>query len=239
MVSKVIDNVAFNTSPDNEDKKSWAIKLATLWLRYRMVFVSLAGMLLLGTAGVLWSKHRDAKHEDEVRDMLWIAEMHSMKGEYNKALKGDGVGMGFLEVIEKYGDTRSGNLARFRAASIYVKKDKYEEAIELLKTYIAKAPQDMIVFPRAHALMGDAYCQQTKYEEAVEWYKKAWEHQPNAFFTPEYLTKLGDVYEKLEDYAKARDCYITIRDDYPKSAEVAWASSRLGHLGVIMARTKT
>lgn len=233
-----MDNVASNTSPDNENKKNWAIKFAALWLRYRMVFATLAGMLLLGTAGVLWSKRRDAKHEDEVRELCWIAETHSREGRYNKALKGDGVGMGFLEVIEKYGDTCSGNLARFYAGAIYVRKDKYKKAIELLKTYVAKAPQDMIFWARAHALIGDAYCQQIKYEEAVEWYKKACEHQPNPFFTPQYLTKLGGVYEKIKDYAQARDCYIDIRDDYPKSVEVEWASNRLGHLGVIMARVK-
>ena len=46
-------------------------------------------------------------------------------GFFKLALNGDGQYLGFLKVIDKYGGTKAGNLAKFYAGSCYLKLGDY------------------------------------------------------------------------------------------------------------------
>ena len=57
------------------------------------------------------------------------------------------------------------------------------------------------------------------YEEAVSYYMKAADYNPNEFTTPTYLMKAAVAYEKIEDLESALECYETIVNKYVNASE--------------------
>ncbi len=55
--------------------------------------------------------------EQEALKQMFVAENLFEKDSFNMALNGDGNAPGFLEIIDKYSSTPSGNLANYYAES--------------------------------------------------------------------------------------------------------------------------
>lgn len=132
----------------------------------------------------------------------------------NKALNGDGNNIGFLDIVDSYGLTPTGNLAKFYVGVIYLKQGKFEEAIESLKAF---GSNDLLVQARAYSLIGDAYTELKQFEDAVSYYEKAANYKPNKEFTPTYLLKLALAQEKSNNLESALTTYNTILEDYPNT----------------------
>ncbi len=148
----------------------------------------------------------------EAQEKMFIAEKYFEKDSLNLALNGDGLNLGFLDIIDDYGRTPSGNLARFYAGAIYLKQGQYDEAIKLLKKFKAKDP---MVGPSALRMLGDACLELNKPAEAVSYYLEAAEKANNEFLTPEFLMRAGLTYEIMKDWKKALDVYLRIKKEYP------------------------
>ena len=78
--------------------------------------------------------------------------------------------------------------------------------------------------------IGDAYSQLKEYEKAGDYYLKAAKAKKNSFTAPYFYIKAGLVYEKLEDYKKAKEIYQKIKDQFPKSQEAGTADKYLGRV---------
>ena len=57
------------------------------------------------------------------------------------------------------------------------------------------------------------------YENAIYYFKKASNENPNEFFTPNYLLKLALVYEEIGDLGSALDTYEEIIKEFQNSPE--------------------
>ena len=133
-----------------------------------------------------------------------------------KALNGDGNNYGFLEIIDEFNLSEAANIAYFYAGSSYLKLEDYDNAIRYLKNF---SSNDYFIQARAYSLIGDAYVELDDYDNAISYFKMASSYEPNEFFTPNYLLKLALVYEELNDFKSALDCYITIVNDFKDSSE--------------------
>ncbi|MEM7382825.1 MAG: tetratricopeptide repeat protein [Bacteroidota bacterium] len=176
-------------------------------------FYVLAGMGLAVVVGVfLWQRHqhqRDAAAQRDIFPAVYCFEAEN----FAQALRSDGTYAGFLDIIEKYGATKTANLAHFYAGICYMRQQDYEEAIQHLKQFKAK---DYLLQARAWTLIGDAYTEQQNYLQAAAYYLKAADYKPNAFFTPTYLEKAALAYETQQDYQAALRCYQRIVNAYSK-----------------------
>ena len=139
---------------------------------------------------------------------------------------------GFLEVIDRYGSTDEGNLARHYAGICYLRLGEYQQALDYLKEYSAstKSVPEALLAAQNCGLQGDAYAQLENYAEAVRMYEKAVAASDNSLSAPYYLKKAGGVYEKLGDYAKALAAYERISDDYPASMEARDIQKYIGRI---------
>ncbi len=155
---------------------------------------------------------QDAQAQKEMFQAVRYFEADSL----NLALKGDGNNLGFEQIIEDYSGTDAANLANFYAGVISLKQGKYPLAILYLEDFKSN---DLLVQPRAFSLIGDAYMEQKKYEEAAKFYGKASSHSPNKYFTPTYLMKEALAYEKLNKNDKAKEAYQKIIDQFFDSSE--------------------
>ncbi len=187
------------------------------WVENNKTLVfSILGIIVLVVGGYLFFKHNKEKNNALAQNDMFQAQFWFESDSLELALNGDGNNYGFLEVIENYGGTNAGNLARFYAGVCYLKKGEFEEAINHLSDFNAG---DKLLQPRAYALIGDAYMEQSDFVQAASWYDKAAAYMPNEEFSPQYLMKAALAYEKQDNYNNALTAYDKIINDYAKSAQ--------------------
>ncbi len=181
------------------------------------LLIGIVGALVLVAGGFFGYKYYVGNQDGQAQKEMFQAVRYFEADSLNLALNGDGNNLGFLAIIDDYGPTKAGNLANFYAGAIYMKQGKFPLAIVHLDDFKA---DDLLVQARAYSLIGDAYMEQKKFEEAAKYYDKAASYKPNKEFTPTYLMKAALAYEKLNNPEKAKAAYQTIIDTYWESSEV-------------------
>ncbi len=154
--------------------------------------------------------------EKSAATAMFRAEYYFDKDSLNLALNGDGENSGFLDIIDQYGSTKSGNLAKYYAGVCYYKQGNYNKAIDYFKKF---GSSDLITPAMALGAIGDSYMQLGNAEKAAEYYMDAANKNANEFSSPTFLLKAGWTYEILNNWEKALSSYEKLKKDFPKSRE--------------------
>jgi tetratricopeptide (TPR) repeat protein len=157
-----------------------------------------------------------AGEETKARAEMFKAEGYFEKDSLDKAINGDGNGLGFSQIVDEYSITPSGNLAEYYLGVCLLKKGQYEEAIQHLEEFDSK---DQIVAPIATGAIGDAKLELGQVEEAITYYIKAAEQSNNKFTTPIYLKKAALAHQDKGSYAEAVKLYERIKNEYSETSE--------------------
>ncbi|MGC9353394.1 MAG: tetratricopeptide repeat protein, partial [Mariniphaga sp.] len=67
--------------------------------------------------------------EKEAQSQMFMAENYFERDSFNLAINGDGNYLGFLDIIDDYGMTKSANLAKYYTAISYLHLGQYEDAL--------------------------------------------------------------------------------------------------------------
>ena len=135
------------------------------------------------------------------------------------ALNGNGADYeGFEAIIDQYGNTDAGNLAKAYAGICYYNMGEPEKALDLLKSFKGK---DNMVSPAITGKIGDCYVEMGNTQEGISYFEKAAKEADNDVVSPIYLKKAGLAYESLQQYDKAVQDYTTIKDKYYTSMEAS------------------
>jgi tetratricopeptide (TPR) repeat protein len=215
MAKKKEENKALLENPEVIQEKlegleHWAEKNLKL-------VIGVVGVLALAVGGYFGYKYYIENQDKLAQKEMFQAVRYFEADSLNLALNGDGNNLGFLQIIDDFGRTKAGNLANFYAGAIYMKQGKFPSAIVHLDDVLVN---DLLVQARAYSLIGDAYMEQKKFDEAASYYDKAASYKPNKEFTPTYLMKAALAYEKLNNAEKAKAAYQTIIDTFWDSSEV-------------------
>jgi tetratricopeptide (TPR) repeat protein len=173
-------------------------------------------VVVLGILGV--SKYYMGPRNAEAQEEMYAAQNYFSKDSFNLALNGDGVSLGFLDIIDNYGSTDAGNLAEYYTGISYLHLGDYEAAIDHLKNF---STDDMLVAPIAESAKGDAYVELGEYDKAISAYNKALKISDNEFTSPAVMNKLALVYEKQGNTDNALELYKEIKEKYPQSSIAA------------------
>lgn len=157
-----------------------------------------------------------APKEKEAQEQMFMAERYFEIDSIRLALEGDGNYLGFLDILDEYKLTKTGELANYYIGICYLKMGYFEDAIDYLKDFKTKSK---IIGPLTLGAIGDAYVELEDFEEGLAYYLKAANHNDNDFTTPLFLFKAALVYEELGEYEDALDIYETLETQYPKSDE--------------------
>lgn len=88
------------------------------------------GAIVVVVAGVLaFNKFYIQPKEDEALSQMFMAENYFEKDSFNLAINGDGNYLGFLDIIDDYGITKSANRAKYYAGISYLHLGQFEEAL--------------------------------------------------------------------------------------------------------------
>lgn len=202
-----------------ESSEAIAEKVTTAeqWLEHnpRIVF-GVLGVLILVVGGYFGYRYYIDSQDDQAQREMFQAVRYFEADSLNLAMEGDGNNLGFKQIVEDYPLTPAGNLANFYAGAVCLKQGKFPLAIVYLKDFSA---DDQLVQARAYSLIGDAYMEQDKFDEAADYYSQAANYKPNKYFTPTYLMKAALAYEKANQKDKAKQAYQRIIDEYWESTD--------------------
>lgn len=119
----------------------------------------------------------------------------------------------YKKVADSYGSTDAGKLASLAAAEAFYNLGKYKEAVNYLKDY---SSDDAILDANSRILLGDCYVNLKKYNEAIEAFSEAVkDSENNPQIAPRALLKKAVVFDEQKQYAKALECFETIKKDFP------------------------
>jgi tetratricopeptide (TPR) repeat protein len=174
---------------------------------------------------LLYQKFVAEPKQDTAANELFVAQQNFQKavdgGEkadslYNLVLKGSEGKQGVVDIANQYSGTAAGNLANYYAGIAYLNTGKYAEAITSLEKFSA---DDVMLSTLAKGAIGDAYAQQNKQKEALDYYIKAADASQNDFTRPRYLLKAGKTALALGNKADAQKYFTDIKDNFESSPE--------------------
>lgn len=197
----------------------------------RWLLFAIGAVLLIGGGWFAYLQFYQAPREQKAQDALFKAEEYYRMDSIQKALNGDGQYPGLLKVISQYSGTASANLANFYAGSCYLKQDNYEKAIKYLGDF---STDEKLTQARAYKLMGDAYADWGKLEQALNAYLKAGRHfKEDEANSPEYLFLAAYLADRgMKNTKRAIELYQEIKETYPRSQQAFDADNYLAQLGV-------
>lgn len=185
------------------------------------ILIVLAAVIVV-VAGIFLWKNYQKKQNNEAAEMIAKSQMAFAQEQYEQALNGDGAQeKGFLKIIDEYGSTATGNLAKAYAGLCYANLDKVDDAIKMLEGFDTK--DDDMVSPSAVAALGNCYVKKGDTKKGIDYLLKAAKMADNDAVTPVFLLQAGELYESLNEQDKALELYQQIKDKYfrsPISADI-------------------
>ncbi len=154
--------------------------------------------------------------EKEAQIAIYHAEQYFENDNFATALNGDGNYLGFVDIINDFGGTKTANLAKYYAGICYLNTGDFNQAVSYLKDFKGK---DVLVSSLALGALADAYMELDKVAEAAAAYEKAANKSENTLTSPMYLLRAGMAYEMAGNYQQALNVYNKIKKDYPTSNE--------------------
>lgn len=215
----------FNTLDESASKtEQWVAK------NQKHIFTFIGAVALIALVYVsyqhfiLGPKDKEAAAEFYQAESYFLAAQNSPAKDslYQLALHGGDGKFGLLRIVEDYGSTATGNIAKYYAGMAYMNTNQPQEAIKYLQGYKTK---EAITGALALGNMGDAYASLGQKEEALKYYKKAASFNENEFTTPLYLLKAAKLALLTKNYPEALQHLNKIQNDFPASTEANQVAS--------------
>tara|TARA_B100001059_G_scaffold69277_2_gene66350 strand:- start:730 stop:1401 length:672 start_codon:yes stop_codon:yes gene_type:complete len=173
-------------------------------------------MIVLACAIYYYNDVYAPEKEMEAADSFFMAERYFGLDSMDKALMGDGVHLGMIDIADEFGSTKIGNQASYYAGRILLDQGKFEEALDYLN---AVSMDDEIMAAQLITLRGDCYSEMEDYEKAGKIYMNAASKRDNELTAPYALMKAGAAFEEAGSYNAAADAYREIEESYPNSRQ--------------------
>jgi len=203
--------------PEKSSEEKVVATAQQIWSKNsKGILAGLAIVVVLAGGYLAYNSLYKGPQEEKAADAMWKAENLFRTDSFSLALKGDGINPGFLKVIDKFGGTKNGNRAKFYAGACYLQLGDFNNAVKYLKDFDA---DEVAASMRANGLLGDAYSELGKKEDAVTYYKKAGAAFPDdEVNSPEYLFRAAMLLQDLGKTQEAIDILQDVKKRYPRSA---------------------
>ena len=187
----------------------------------RYVSYAITGLVVVIAATLIFINNRRASNEKaatELGRVYGVYDQAQSPAQFQQAIDGQrerGI-MGLKAIVENYGNTESGEIARLYLANAYYNLGKYDESMQQYESF--SSGNKLL---EASAQSGLASCHEAKgeYAKAAASYEKAAGMVSNQINTPEYLTAAARCYGKAGDKEKAIALLKRLKTEYPTSPQ--------------------
>ena len=186
----------------------------------KMVVVAIVVIFALAAAIFGYKKVIVEPRMTKAQEMLFEAQyqFESQTADFALALNGDENTPGFAQVVEQYGNTPAGNLARMYAAACSLRLGEFDQAQSYINSFKnVKGVPGEIINAMAAGIKGDIAVEKGDNAGAAKLFEQAAKVSENDFTTPMYLRKAALAYKAMGDEAKAEELMKVINEQYPAS----------------------
>lgn len=186
----------------------------------KMVVVAIVVIFVLAAAIFGYKKVIVEPRNVKGQEMLFEAQyqFESQTADFALALNGDENTPGFAQVVEQYGNTPAGNLARMYAASCALRLGDFDQAQKYINSFKnVKGVPGAIINAMAAGIKGEIAVEKGDNAAAAKLFEQAANSNENDFTTPMYLRKAALAYRAAGDAAKADALLKVIAEEYPSS----------------------
>ena len=154
-------------------------KARGFWAKFSKPIIYIGGAIILFSGGWLAYKNLvKLPNEEKAAEQIFPAEglFDKMtqagfgKDSIAQVLNGGNGITGVLKIASTYGSTAAGNRAEFIAGACYLHSKDFNNAVKHLKEFSTKSEQPQSA---AYRMLGDAYSELKKNDDALTYYKKA------------------------------------------------------------------
>jgi tetratricopeptide (TPR) repeat protein len=208
------------------------LKAKSFWTKYQKPLLTVVGVIVVLIAG--WYGYKNyivAPKEEEAQNAMWKAEKYFREDSLKLALNGDKFNRGFVYIINNFGSTKAGNLAKYYAGLCYLRTSDFNKAVTYLKDFNTDAKQIQML---AYGALGDAYSELNKNDDAVNYYKKAAnEFTDDITMSSEYLFRAALKLETLGKNNEALELYKELKQKYPNTQRGYSADKYIYRLSIV------
>jgi tetratricopeptide (TPR) repeat protein len=183
----------------------------------RNISIGITALVALIIIGVIYFKNK-AENNDRATAQMSQVRPYYDNGQYQPAIDGapERNIAGLKSIVENYGNSRSGEIARFYLADCYFQLGKYDEA---LKNFEDFSPSDDML--AASRFAGIGACQEVlgKYQDAAENFEKAAGKQKTEASAAEDYANAARTYALAGDKERALELYKRLKKSYPTTAQ--------------------
>lgn len=200
--------------------------------KYQKQILIVIGIVVVVVVGIWAYNHFHLEPQNkEAQTAMFRGEQYFENRQDSLAIYGDGNGyIGFEAIINEYGSTKAGDLAKYYAGVSYSRLGKNEQAISHLKSF--KGGDKMVTYV-AKGVLGDCLANTGKIDEAAKNFFEAAKGTDNALLSPVYYKKAGIAYRDLKKYDKVIEVFTLIKNNYTNSAEAADADKYINEASIL------
>ena len=148
---------------------------------------------------------------------IFKGERYFQNQQDSLALFGDGNDyVGFEEIINQYGGTKTADLAKAYAGIAYSRLGDNDKALTHLNKFKGG---DKLITPAISGAVGDVYMNMEVSDKAANQYLKAAKSADDNLLSPIYYKKAGLAYIHAQNFDKAIETFETIKKTYLNSPE--------------------
>lgn len=207
-------------------------KALGFWQSYGKKLSFGLAVVLAAIAGY-WAYGNFVQQPKEIKanEDIFAAENLFRKDSFALALNGTAGTPGFLKIMDKHSGTKAANLARLYAGESYLQLGEFQKAIDQLNEFNAGGAKQ--IEAKVEGLLGDAYAELKKNDEAIEHYKKAGTlFADDQAISSEYLFRGALLSEIAGKNDQAIELYQILKDKYPRTDKGFVVDKYLARLGV-------
>lgn len=171
------------------------------------------GVVVLIVGAYMAINHFYLKPRNEsAQNAIFRGQHYFNNGQDSLALYGDGNEYtGFISIIDEYGSTKTGNLAKGYAGISLANLGKYEDALGYLKSYDGS---DAVFSHLVNGAIGDCLDNQGKPDEALSYFEKAAKGVDSPLYSPILYKKAALIYRNQGKYDKVVEIFTLVKNKY-------------------------
>ncbi len=181
----------------------------------KYVNYAITALIALAIILVIYINNRGADADKASNELAKISQYYDTD-QYEVAIKGvpEKNIMGLKQIVDNYGSSDAGEIAKVYLANAYYATGKIDEALKYYENFGGSWG-----VMKSAAIAGAASCYESKKDikKAAELYEKAGTKYSDAPLAPDYLVDAARLYAQDGDKDHAKNLYKKIKTEYPKS----------------------